>query len=369
MKQQSSGSLLPTLLGASALFILAGLLHTNRASAQEADWQAYNREAYATDILPAYARFAERTRGLVEATRALCNTTDSAHLEQARDAFRQSLNAWQGVSHLQFGPATYLMRNFSIEFWPDRKSIGRKQLQAVLAMPADTAFDDEFFHHASVSIKGLPALEQLLFEADALTRLNGQGVHCRLTQAIAANLAVMADGIHRDWQHEGETRLSDTDTGSDEEDTSAIPAFSIDLMKSLVEPIEAIRDTKLLAPMGKGPDITYPHRAESWRSEQSLANIRANLHAAYALFKGEKAGVEQLLQQQDAGDLAEKIDRQFRQLDDQLEPLGDSLTQALKSNYTELAAVTDSLKALDQLLGQAMQSLNVQLGFNSRDGD
>ncbi|MBR9882222.1 MAG: imelysin family protein [Oceanospirillales bacterium] len=370
MKHAINTSLLPTLAGASAIFLLAGVIHINHAAAQSADWPAYNAETLQEDILPRYQHFASEASELADAGTALCQKPDAQSLEQTRAAFRSTLNAWQGISHIQFGPVTYLMRNYSIEFWPDRKSIGRKQLRATLELPADTAFDDEFFHQASVSIKGLPALEQLLYGPDALSRLQQETTYCRLTQAISGNIADMANGIYQDWQKNGEQLLAASSDGGEDETSSAdIPAISTDLMKSLVEPIELIRDTKLLAVMGKGPDATYPHRAENWMSEQSLVSIRANLDAAHDMFTGSTAGLAQLLRQRGEPDMAKAIEQQFQLIDDQLEPLGDSLTAALDNHYEALKSITDSLKVLDVLLNKAVQSLDIQLGFNSRDGD
>lgn len=379
MKNAFNGSLLPTLAVTGGAFILAGLIHAAHASEPSTklstgktavDWQSYNLETLNDDILPAYQRFASSAETLEAAGRALCQSPTEERLQSAQAAFRNTLNDWQGVSHLQFGPVTYLMRNYSIEYWPDRKGIGRKQLRDTLALPADTPLDQQFFHEASISIKGLPALEQLLFAEDALSDLKGEGLHCRLTQAIAENLSGMAGGIYGDWQREGMALAESPATDDEgEADEGAIPPFSVDLMKSMVEPIELIRDTKLIAVMGKGPDNTYPHRAESWRSEQSLSNIRKNLEAAYALFEGERSGVDQLLRQSGNMDLAVAIEQQFELLDAQLDPLGDSLTAALTDHYSELTRLVQSLKTLDNLLTQATQTLGVQLGFNSRDGD
>ena len=137
----------------------------------------------------------------------------------------------------------------------------------------------------------------------------------------------------------------------------------------MVEPVEMIRDTKLRAVMGRGPDATYPHRAESWMSEQSLANIRANLQAAHRLYTGESAGLDLMLKQQGHAELAEEIEQQFRQIETSLAPLGDSLVAALGRDYSSLLELTAQFKSLDESLNQAMQALDVQLGFNSRDGD
>ena len=361
--------LIPVITGSAAVFLLSGMLHSQIATANDVDWSSYNRETIEQDILPAYARFAEQTKILESTTAALCASTDAEHINLAREAFIAAQNAWQGISSVQFGPVQFLMRNYSIQYWPDRKSIGRRQLQSALEMPADTRFDQEFFHQASVSIKGFPALEQLLFSESALAKLNRQGVDCNLTAAIAANVHTMAQGIYSDWQNSKEDMLSADNSGDDDESTSDVPELSVNLMKSLVEPIELIRDTKLLAVLGRGPDATYAHRAESWLSEQSLANIRTNLDAAYALYKGESAGLDQLLVSQGHGEIAKQIEADFAELNNQLEPMGDSLVAALETHYNDLKTLTLTLRKLDDSLNSAMQVLGVQLGFNSRDGD
>ncbi|WP_432697111.1 imelysin family protein [Marinobacterium sp. YM272] len=369
MNRSNQTGLLPTLAGVGSAFLLAGLIHTSNATAADVSWADYNRETVQDDIIPAYGRFAQTTRTLDSATDTLCQSPDAAHLEQVRNAYRESMLAWQGISQVQFGPVQFLMRNYSIQYWPDRKSIGRRQLQSTLEMPADTRFDADFFHEASVSIKGFPALESLLFSDNALDKLAGDGIDCRLSAAIATNLNSMAEGVYSDWQNSAEEILSASSNDDDDEGVSDVPALSVDLMKSLVEPVELIRDTKLLAVLGRNAESTYPHRAESWLSEQSLANIRANLDAAYALYAGNSAGLKQLLEAQGHAKIAQQIEADFKQLNAQLEPLGDSLVKALESHYDELKTVAASLRALDDSLNNAMQVLGVQLGFNSRDGD
>ncbi|WP_027853484.1 imelysin family protein [Marinobacterium litorale] len=367
MKHLFTNSLFPVLAGSGGFFVLAGLLHTIPANADAIGWNDYNRETVEQDILPAYQRLAEKASTLATATSELCRSTDETHLDSVHSAFSSTLYAWQGVSAIQFGPIQFLMRNYAIQYWPDRKSIGRRQLQSVLEMPADTRFDETFFHQASVSIKGLPALERLLYNDDALSQLQGPGLNCRLASAIANNVAEMTQSVANDWQQGYEAML--TVTPDDDEESGPVPELSINLMKSLVEPVEMIRDTKLRAVMSRGPDATYPHRAESWMSEQSLANIRANLQAAHRLYTGESAGLDLMLKQQGHAELAEEIEQRFRQIEASLEPLGDSLVAALGREYSSLLELTAQFKSLDESLNQAMQALDVQLGFNSRDGD
>ena len=369
MKSKATGSLIPVLGGTGALFALAGLLHVGLVNASSISWEDYNRESVQADILPAYQQLATEAEQLATAATTLCQAPDRSRLEDTRQAFVDTLDAWQHISHVQFGPVQFLMRNYAIQYWPDRKGIGRRQLQAALQLPADTPYDDEFFHQASISIKGLPALEQLLYREDALSALQGPGRDCQLTQAIANNVAQMTQGIYQDWQQGYEQMLTASSDADDDEAVSDIPELSVDLMKSLVEPIELIRDTKLRAVMGRGPEASYPHRAENWMSGRSLANIRANIEAAQRLYLGDEAGLDNLLRQAGQAPLADQISRQFEQIRHQLEPLGDSLSVALEQHYATLGELTDALKALNTSLNDAMLALNVQLGFNSRDGD
>jgi predicted lipoprotein len=104
-------------------------------------------------------------------------------------------------------------------------------------------------------------------------------------------------------------------------------------------------------------------------SERSLSNIRINIEAAQRLYHGETAGLDRLLRQAGEDELAARISAQFERIEQQLAPLGDSLLRALEQDYDALGAVATELKTLNSLLNEAMLALNVQLGFNSRDGD
>ncbi|WP_315981987.1 hypothetical protein [Aliamphritea spongicola] len=63
-------------------------------------------------------------------------------------------------------------------------------------------------------------------------------------------------------------------------------------MKALVEPVEVIRDLKILRPLGTAAkDVNgkvKPRRSESWRSSRSLRNIEVNVATLHDLYSGQE---------------------------------------------------------------------------------
>ncbi len=231
-KHPRSGSaprrgMLTLLLGASTALAALGLIHSEQGRAETAiDWQGYNTQVRERQILPGYSAFAAASRTLTERTEQLCQRPGDASLAAAQQAFREMLHAWEGISHIQFGPIQTLMRNYAIQYWPDRKNIGQRQLAVALQTPSATAFDPEFFRQASISIKGIPALERLLFDPHTLERLAKEPRYCELTSAVAGNLSLTADDLLQEWQQM--PIAATTASGDDDDNEGNLPQFSLD---------------------------------------------------------------------------------------------------------------------------------------------
>ncbi|MBY4676514.1 imelysin family protein [Marinobacterium arenosum] len=353
------------LLAGSAL---TGVAFTAQAAPTEQQWQAFSQAVAAEHILPRYRTLAESSAQLQQQSEALCGDSSEATLHSTRQAFHQTMDAWQAIQHVQFGPVELLMRNFSLQFWPDKKNLGGKQLSALLQNADPATLDAEHFRAASVAVKGLPALERLLFADDALAQYQQQPFRCQLTAAITGHVATMSREIDSEWQQYRQEFEQLNGSGYYEDANEA----ATDLLKSLVEPIEVVRDNKLLRPMGSSASKPKPRRAESWRSGRSLRNIRINLQTQQALFNsGGEHSVKALLTAEGEAALAQQIDDAFTLILGQLEQLPSPLSRTLKDaqHYQQLQLISDELKALHFALSQAMQPLEIQLGFNSRDGD
>jgi predicted lipoprotein len=95
----------------------------------------------------------------------------SEALTIARKNFHQTMDAWQFIQNIQFGPIQILMRNYTLQFWPDKKNYVSKHFAILLETKDPTALTGTEFHKTSVSIEGLPAIERFLFEEDEAFRV------------------------------------------------------------------------------------------------------------------------------------------------------------------------------------------------------
>lgn len=366
-----AASLWPILTLATLLIVGAGSLH---AAPTPEQWQQLNSAQIRQHVLPRYQALQQTSTELEMRSKALCLAPDAEHLQQTRRAFHNTMSAWQDIQHVQFGPIENLMRNFSMQFWPDKKNLIGKQLNSLLRAQDSETLQPDYFHKASIGVKGLPAVERLLFSSDEVNDFKGNSYKCQLNSAIASYIAANASATVSEWQDFSDSiyNAGDPDSYYDDHQEAAV-----DMMKSLIEPVEVIRDLKILRPLGgtkaEGKERKIrAKRTESWRSERSLQNIRLNVAALHHLYSGTKPfNVKQLLAKQDATQLANAIEQHFVIIDKHLQAIPSPLIQQLGQGTAaeQLQQISDELKELHQKLSTAMQPLNIQLGFNSRDGD
>ncbi|MEH6579830.1 MAG: imelysin family protein [Amphritea sp.] len=361
-----SASLWPLLLFFSLLTVMSGLLHAVPSSAQ---WHALNNSIVTVHIVPGYQRFAAASRALETASQQLCKQPDMQQLQRVQQAFQDTMDGWQKIQHLQFGPIENLMRNFSIQFWPDKKNLTSKQLNHLLAEQNPDTLQPDYFRSASIAVKGLPAMERLIFNGKGVEPFRNNSYHCRLNAGISSYLATMGRETADEWRNFSNAFVTPGDGISYYDDNQEA---AIDLMKSLVEPVEVIRDLKILRPLGNKAGRVKPRRTESWRSQHSLRNIQLNISSLHSLYSGTgNTSVRQLLEQQGGQTLANDIDIQFDTIEQQLGQVPAPISASLKQPQTQqqFRQLAAELKILHQQLSTVTQLLNIQLGFNSRDGD
>lgn len=337
----------------------------------EARWQAFNQAAIASHIIPKYQNLAEQSAALSSNITAFCEHQSEHQLSVAKDQFAQALQAWQAIEHIQFGPVTLLMRNFSLQYWPDKKNLGGRQLNTLLKQAlvddASQKYDDEFFARASVAVKGYPAIERLLFDQKLLLQLASNSSYCPLLQAISLHVSQNTQAIVSEWQLE----LKNYQNYSEDSLYLSAQEAATDILKALVEPIEAISDAKIAKPLGEQLSKMRWRKSESWRSGQSIANIRANLNSLHHLYSGVAgANLKKLLIESDAQVIAVQIDRQFIAVIAALEGVEEPKEmQYTPAEFTQLLHIQTLLKRLSDRLLASMKPLQISLGFNRRDGD
>lgn len=339
------------------------------ANAQTASLGEVYQRVLLDVIVPGYDGFAASTHGQGAVMRHLCENPSQQTLQAAREGFRQSASAWAGIEFLRFGPVMEENRLERVLFFPDRKGIGLRQTQALLAEEDDTALEAETLAAKSVAVQGLGALEFTLFGTGSgdLAGAEADSYRCRFALAVSANLANIASELAAGWSESGTARKSWLALGNNASDDSRLAVET--LLSTQVHGLEAIRDLRLRRFVGEEGGTSRPKRALFWRSQVTLPVIARNLTFLEALFA---AGMTDIL----PGDTRETIQG----------AVGFEFTQAIGAAGALEGPVDDlvkdeaklkRLRYLDLLLGSLIErfdqqyagAVGITAGFSFADGD
>lgn len=332
--------------------------------AQEQAWQALNIKAVESSVIPKYAALADQASQLVLSTEQFCAKVNTKNLKDAQQAYHATMDQWQGIQHIRFGPIETLMRNYSMQFWPDKKNHVGKRLNQLIASQDNAKLEGKAFYSVPVSIRGLPAVERILFAPDAIKAIQVDPYRCKVALRISRYIEEMATGIETEWRRDMLPSLQEV--GGEESLFENQQDVALAFLKPVLEQIEVIRDLKLSRPMASTIEKAKFKRLESWRSQRSFNNIEINIAALeQAVFSNP------IYQVQLSESERSHIQQQFTQLKAQLGVITPPLENAIRDpeGYQQLAKVTATLAALHKSLESTLAAHDLFLGFNSRDGD
>lgn len=250
-------------------------------------------------IRPGYDAFETSAQDVADKSAALCKAPSVANLDVVKTAFRALVVSWGSIEIVRTGPIIEQNRFERVLFYPDRKSTGLKQVQAVLAKKDETATDPTTLASKSVATQGLGALEYLLYgtnaDSDLLEAENA--FRCRYAAAAAQNIANVAkdvagiwdapDGIAKTWEQPGPDNPAFCTGGE------AITA----LLGILVHGAEAVRDQRIETFYKGAGKATFPKQALFWRSQNTWDSLHGNLDGLSKLLA--TSGMVELLQEKD----------------------------------------------------------------------
>lgn len=235
-------------------------------------------------IRPGYRRFQASAGTLAETTAAFCKTPSEGSRTAVDDAFRQAVADWGRIEIVRIGPVIDDNRFERILFYPDRKSTGLKQVQALLQKADEADTNAAVMAGKSVAIQGFGALEFALYGTGAETLMRApNGFRCRYAAAVARHIETTAGqliaawdapgGVQQDWKHPGPQNPVFR-TGKE-----AVTA----LLGILVHGAEAVRDQRIETFYRNG-GTARPKSAVFWRSGNTWTSINANIEGLQALF-------------------------------------------------------------------------------------
>jgi predicted lipoprotein len=248
-------------------------------------------------IRPGYDALQTSAENMAGTMKALCAAPSPANYDTAKAGFGRLAASWAHIEIVRTGPVIEQNRFERILFYPDRKSTGLKQVQAVLSKSDESATDPKTLATKSVATQGLGALEYLLFGTGSDTLESGNDFRCRYGAAVAGNIGNVAaeiagiwdapDGIARAWEQPGPDNPVYRTGGE------AITG----LLGILVHGAEAVRDQRIET-FYKGADkAKFPKQALFWRSENTWPMVKANLEGLSQLLT--TSGMVELLPEKD----------------------------------------------------------------------
>ena len=325
-------------------------------------------------IIPGYRDLAEATNALSEASAGLCKSPSETTLEAARSAFSSVVERWSAIEIIRLGPALEQNRFERFLFYPDRKSTGLKQVQAILAKKDESATSPDTLKGKSVAVQGLGALEFVLYGTGAEVLSGKEGdFRCRYGLAVSQNLRSIAGELLAAWEKPDGIQAAWKEPGPGNPLFRDNREAATELLGVLVHSVEMIKDQRL-RPFYAGtvhgtPDRGRPKLAIYWRSANTMPAISANLGGLQRLF--DTAGMESLLPA-DSRSIAGSIDFLFKALiaaPDGLDgPIEDALADERQRAKLDFIAL-NTADLLDRLNREFGGSIGLGAGFSFADGD
>jgi hypothetical protein len=258
------------------------------------------------------------------------------------------------------------MRNFQLYFWPDRNNLVTKQLEKLLAKPDFSILQDNGLAHASVALTGYPVLERLIFQPNYRQQVveNEQDFICSYIIAVSNHLVSLTGEINNAWRTNWYHQLLTPDHNRFKRQHEQVSfVFSnIDLL------LTKIISKKLAKPLASSAIRAKPKRLESWRSDNSLIMLKANVSA---LIMSLRLVLKPALVEAGENTEWQNIEDDLTTIQVQLNQLPRPLVSYL--NQPQFWQATQKLNTqfiqLQNRLLKIYPRLNVQLGFNAYDGD
>lgn len=355
---------------ATALAVLMAIAAPPGRAVEASTYTALNKAAVEAHILPRYDALMTATAALDAAAKAYCAAPSSKPIRDLQAAFGQTMDAWQDIQHVRFGPVDWFFRSQRFAFWPDPRNTIGKQMAELLSKHQAGSVDADLLAKGSVATQGLPALERLIFGEDAGKLRAGADAayRCRYVEAITTNLARMAKETQTAWREGGDKAFAIVmlDTARPDAPYREEQEATLEIFKALYLAVELASDHKLARPLGAALKDARPRLAESWRSERSLRNIQRNIAAARDLYlTGFAAGITD--RALDAA-IRDGFAKSLAAADALKQPLEVAVANSAGRPQAEKLAA--ELVALKKLLGDRLPpALDIPVGFNALDGD
>jgi predicted lipoprotein len=318
-------------------------------------------QAFAHEFaVPRFQAVAGAAHAQADAWSQFCADRKHGKTETLKAAYNALADTWAKVEFVRIGPAAVALRVERFNWWLDRTDATAKVLDAMLAAPAPPTV--ESLAAGSVAGQGLPVIERLLYDKDALAKLKAKAGarRCAVGLAVAQGQVAIADAIVGDWTADpgGAQAALMANTGWNVAFADATEAASV-MITDLAAALEGLKDLKVAMLFHDVKNAKAPRLAEAVRSGRTLRDVRLNLAAI-------REGLAPFIAGAKAEDTVE-LDKAFDNAAEALDQFeGSAAADRIDTVVNALATFVVLSQTAIALLPQ-MTGLN--LGFNNLDGD
>ena len=371
------------------LLLLTGVMPL--AMAQNASpEQAVIQAVVNNSLLPAHQQLDQRSKVLNAEAEKFCASLSAAALADLRTAWLQAMQSWGALAMVDFGPIETTNAQPQFQFWPDPLNLVQRKFASRIA-GKNLAISAEELEKAGVGMQGLSALEYLLFDEALATpeKYAAQKPLCPLLKATAHNLASNAQQLAQLWQDDFGPTFYNLDV---EKVHAGYFKRNVGIvLSSMITALDHIRHQKLGLALGmekrgnagraSKPGRLNPQLLESWRSQSSLAQIKASLALALDWYQMQHGLSWYLLQKNPSSNrsnqsgkaalLDQKIKAGFAAALSQIDASPGSAEQLLQEKQpATLVQLHRSVSEVYYLLKvDYAKASGIEYRFNARDGD
>lgn len=322
-------------------------------------------------IIPDHRDFAARANSQQSAVNELCATPGADALSEARDRFRDLATSWSRIEWVSFGPARTDNRRETLFFWPDSRGSGRQQIMDLLASDDPNQFKPDAFNAKSVAVKGLPALEYVLFADGAEDLLTPGTQRCAYALAITATISATASELFSDWTGSEGYRSVMLDAGPSNPEYRNHREALQKLLTAAAEQVQIVIDLKLAPLLRESNGDPAPIAPPFSEAETAIPAVTANIVGAANVFTAHAA---RLLPEEQAY-RSDSLEFELSTVESVLAELrsnGAPIVELANTQPTrdQIAYLIQPLTGAHQLMAETFPAaLGLTMGFNSLDGD
>ena len=333
-------------------------------------------------IVPTYLNMETAAQDLVGLVDNFCAAPEVPKLVETQMKWREVVGLWSESEFVLFGPAARNLVHDDIDVTRGRHG-DADRIEARIAGGGEVVA-----RNLATSTRGIEGVEYLLFgnmeeNENVLgdyTAATGER-RCEYLNAITVDLHANIREFSDSWRPDGGNYVNVWNTAGDANNTTY--PFVQDAVKELMGEMEFVLDDLVNVKIaGHHRGVRRPWvdgRPESWRSGNSIANIRHRIEAAEMIYLGtdrntgqDGFGIDDYLRQTGETGLDAEIQAQFEAVLGALEDLDVTLEAAVDSHPTLLNDAETASRALLRRLKRdlTVEQLDVFFpGFNDADGD